>query len=338
MTPDLPARSLAAAMRVMPAGRRDWGRAMQAELAAIDARPERRSFARGCLRAAASEFHLLRGAVHLIVVLGALGTMLAWAGTVGYPPLTAVLYVSLPILAGVCWAGRRVGMLGPVGPGAGAWLLRVGGYLVAGALATVALSHLHPATADAADAGVGVLVFYAVGAGFVLGLPVLLARRSAATARVLATGAGSGLAGALAWVVMVVTAPPIPATVGWALTATGVAVVTALATNTGRTSTIRGCLLAALLAATTAMALIFVAVVLLASYGPDSLIPHITPYALPADRISESRTEIEDPYVLILVLSGLAATALSLAAVLTRRPVVRKRSGGEGLRQDALVP
>ena len=57
------------------------------------------------------------------------------------------------------------------------------------------------------------------------------------------------------------------------------------------------------------MALIFAGVIVLAQWGPDSLIPNITPHAPPGHRISESRIEIVDPYVLIFVLSGLTATA-----------------------------
>jgi hypothetical protein len=79
------------------------------------------------------------------------------------------------------------------------------------------------------------------------------------------------------------------------------------------------------------MALIFAGVVALAQWGPDSLIPSITPHALPADRIAESRIELVDPYVLILVLSALTATALSLAAVLTRQPATGNRSSGQRL-------
>ena len=77
-----------------------------------------------------------------------------------------------------------------------------------------------------------------------------------------------------------------------------------------------------LLATAGTMALIFVTVGLLAHYGSDRLIPDITPGALPGYHISESRTEIIDPYVWILILSALAATVLGLAAVITRRPGV----------------
>jgi hypothetical protein len=334
MTPtdrDRSARLLAAAVRVMPAGRRDWGRAMQAELAAIAEPPQRWSFAWGCVRAAAAQFHLLRGAVHLLVVLGTLGTLLAWTATVDYPPLAWILYVMVSVLTCVCWAARRAGMLGPTGDGVTAWLLRGGGYLIAAAVAAVAVAHTHPATLEAADAGVGILMIATVPASFLIALAAVFAKRSAATARVLTTAAGSGLAATVLWLALVVVIPPIPASVGWALTLTGAAAVAAVLTNIGRSGTTQGCLLAGLLAAATAMALIFAGVVGLAHWGPDSLIPNITPHALPANRVAESRIEIVDPYVLILILSALAATALSLAAVVTRRPAVDNRSSAERL-------
>ena len=325
---DRSARLLAAAVRVMPAGRRDWARAMQAELAAIAEPPQRRSFAWGCVRAAAVQFHLLRGAMHLLVVLGTLGTLLAWTATVDYPPLAWILYVMVSVLTCVCWAARRAGMLGPTGDGVTAWLLRGGGYLIA---AAVAVAHTHPATLEAADAGVGILMIAIVPASFLIGLAAVFAKRSAATVRVLTTAAGSGLAASVLWLALVVVTPPIPASVGWALALTGAAAVTAVLTNTDRSGTTQGCLLAGLLAMATAMALIFAGVVGLAHWGPDSLIPNITPHALPADRVAESRIEIVDPYVLMLVLSGLTATALSLAAVVTRRPVAGARLGRERL-------
>ena len=53
----------------------------------------------------------------------------------------------------------------------------------------------------------------------------------------------------------------------------------------------------------------------------------ITPAALPGQHISESRTEIVDPYVLLLFLSALTATALGLAALLARRPPAPSPNG-----------
>jgi len=326
---DRPARLLGAAVRVMPAGRRDWGRAMQAELAAIEDRSDRRRFAWGCLRAAAVQFHLLRGALHAFAVLAVAGTLVAWAATVGHPPLAWMLSVVVSVLAVVCWAARRAGMLGPTDDGVTAWLLRSAGYLIAVAISAVAIAHSHPATLEAADAGAAVLGLSTIAAGLLTGLATVAARRSAATARVLITGVGSALAATAGWLLVVLIAPPIPATTGWALAATAVAAVIAVLANSGESSTTQACLLAGLTATTTTMASIFGSVLLLAHLGPDSLIPDITPAALPGQHISESRVEIVDPYVLILFLAGAAATVLGLAAVATRRPVTGNSPGVE---------
>ncbi|WP_436534407.1 hypothetical protein [Actinoplanes sp. HUAS TT8] len=319
MGPDVPERLLAAVERVMPAGRRAWGRAMRAELAAIDRPADRLGFAWGCARAAAAQFHLLRGVIHLAVVLGALGAVLAWVVALGYPPLIAVLGPAVTVLAVVTWTARRTGMLGPAGDSAGAWLLRASGYLLAGAITVTGLAHRHPATPEAADSGAGILVFSIIGAGLLLAAAMLASRRSAATARVLIAGTGSGLAGAVIWVLAVLVAPPIPASTGWALAVAGIAGVTALAAGRGRTGTTAGALLSVLLAVAVTLVSIFVAVVLLAHLGPDSVIPDITPFALDGQHIAESRVEIVDPYILVVVLGGLAATALGAAGVLTRR-------------------
>jgi hypothetical protein len=319
---DRPARLLAAAARVIPAERREWVRAMQAELGAIDQPADRWSFVWGCLRAS----HLLRGVLHLLVVLGVLGALLAWIATTDYAPLFWILSVVTSVLAAVCWQGRRAGMLGPTGDGVAAWLLRGGGYLAAAAVAAVAVAHARPATQAAADAGDGLLAFLAVAGSFLIGLVSVGAARSAATRRVLITAAGSAVAAAVVWLVVVLVAPPIPASVGWALTVTGGAAVVAVLANSATTE---GSLLAGLLAVAGTLALIFLSVLLLAHFGPDTLIPDITPGALPGQHISESRVEIVDPYVLILVLSAVTATALGLAAVVTHRPGAALGKGGE---------
>jgi hypothetical protein len=308
---DRPARLLSAAVRLMPVERRDWGRAMHAELAAIDQPADRWSFAWGCLRAS----HLLRGVVHLFVVMGTLGALLAWIATVDYRPLFWILSAVASGLAAVCWQGRRTGMLGPTGDGVAAWVLRGGGYVIAVGVAGVALTHAHPATFEAADASDGVLAIGAVTGSFLIGLA---AARAAAARRALVTGAGCALAATAVWLIAVLVAPPIPASTGGALAATTVAAVVAVLANA---RTARESLLAGLLAVAGSMVLIFVTVLLLARFGPDSLIPDITPAALPGQHISESRIEIVDPYVLMMVLSAVAATALGVAAVVTRRPV-----------------
>jgi hypothetical protein len=316
---DLPGRLLAAVVRVVPGERRDWGRAMEAELAAVEARPDRWSFTRGCLRAAAGQFGLLRGALHLGAVLGTLGAVLAWAAAIGDPLVSGILYVAATVLAAVCWAARRAGMLGPADDSPAAWLLRGLGYLIAAGVVATGLTVVHSGAAGTDGRGAA-LMFGVIATGYLLAGATICAHRSAATKQVIFTGAGIGLGATLVWVATVFIAPPIPVTVEWSLALTGVAAVAAVAANSGRRSTNGGCLLAALLAVTTTLALTFLSVLLLAHLGADRLIPDVTPHALPADRISESRIEIVDPYVLVLVLSGLAAIVLSVTAVATRRP------------------
>jgi hypothetical protein len=313
---DLPGRLLGTTLRLLPAGHRDWGTAMQAELTAVEGRRDRWSFARGCLRTLATQFHLLRAAVHLAVVLVTLGTVFVWAATMDYRPLAWPLDVVVSALAAVCWQARRSAMLGPVGDGTMARLLRAGGYLLAGAIAALGLLHAHPGTAAEAEAGIGPLVAGVSVACYVLGLVLVCARQSAATTRTLLTASGCGVIAALTWLLAVAVAPPIPPSTGWALAVTAIASLAALAVNSGTTGR---ALLAALLAGSIALALIFFAVGLLASFGPDAVIPAITPHALPPDRVAESRIEIVDPYMLVLVLGALAAAALSVAAVTTRR-------------------
>jgi hypothetical protein len=212
------------------------------------------------------------------------------------------------VLAVVCWQARRAAMLGPLGDGAIAWLLRGGGYLLAGGIAAVCLLHAHPTTDDA---GIGLLVGGVVVAAYALGLVLVCARSTHATTRLRLTAVGCGAVAALTWLLAVVIAPPIPASAGWALGLTATAAVAAFSMNLG---TARRALQAGLLSAAVTLAVVFCAVVLLASYGPDSVIPALTPYALPADRVSE----VIDPYVLVLVLGGLVATALA-ATSLSRR-------------------
>jgi hypothetical protein len=385
-SPDGPARVLAAAVRLLPAGRRDWGRALQAELAAVTDPAERRSFARGGVRALAGPAHVLRGTLHLVTVVGTTGMLLAWAATVGDPPQTWTLYLMIVVLSAVCWTARRAGMLGPAGDGRPAGLLRAGGYLIAAGVVALAAGRAHPATLEEADAGAGVLVLGTVAVSFVVGTAVVTAKRSAATARVLVIGAGCGLAATAGWLVVVGVAPPIPPSTAGALISAAVAAVAAVAasavsgtrsgtpagrsavtggesgtpagrsavtggesgtpagrsavtgegsgtptgrfaTTGGRSGTARGRsgatggrLLAGLLAAAVTTALVFVSVIVLAEWGPASLIPAITPHALPGHRVAESRIEIVDPYVLVLVVGAVLATVLGLAAVLTRRP------------------
>jgi hypothetical protein len=71
-------------------------------------------------------------------------------------------------------------------------------------------------------------------------------------------------------------------------------------------------LLAGLLAGTVAAMLILTLVVVLSSYGPPSLIPDLAPAALtPADDLAQSRIEVVDPYLWIMLLGAVTATVQS---------------------------
>jgi hypothetical protein len=312
---DLPERLLGVLTGLLPADRRDWGRAMRAELAAVEGRGERWRFAGGCVGTAAVQFHLLRALVHAAVVLGALAAVFAWAAKIGYRPLSWPLDAVVSVLAVVCWQARRRSMLGPLGDGAAAWVLRGTGYLAAAMIAVVCVRQARAAS----ESGIGLLVVGVVVAAYALGLVLVCARPAPATSRVRLTAVGCASVAALTWLLAVVVAPPIPASTGWALAVTATAAVAALSMNAGTT---RHALMAALLTGALTLALIFCAVVLLARYGPDAVIPAITPAALAADRVTESRIEIIDPYMLVLALGGVTATALA-AATLPVRPARR---------------
>jgi len=308
---DVPSRLLDAMTRLLPPDRRDWGRAMRAEIGAVDGRGERWRFSGGCVRTAALQFHLLRAVVHAAVVLGVLAAVLAWAATIGYRPLSWPLDAVVSVLAAVCWQARRRSMLGPLGDGPAAWLLRGTGYLAAALIAVVCVRQARAAS----ESGIGLLVVGVVVAAYALGLVLVCARPAPATTRVRLTAVGCASVAALTWLLAALVAPPIPASTGWALALTATASVAALSMNLGTT---RRALLAALLSSALTLALIFCAVVLLAHYGPDAAIPAIAPDALAADRMTESRIEIIDPYMLVLALGGVAATILAAASLSTR--------------------
>jgi len=132
----------------------------------------------------------------------------------------------------------------------------------------------------------------------------------------LATGAGCGAAAALVWAATVVALRPIPADASSAVLVTLLAMVGAVAVNRDRGV---GTLRASLCAGAVAALLIVVAVAALSTFGPPSLIPDLAPAALtPADDLAQSRHEIQDPYVAVLALGVLIASALAVAVAATR--------------------
>jgi hypothetical protein len=312
---DTPARVLAGAVRLFPPRHREWGRAMRAELTTIGPRRARWHFALGCVRVVATQRRTV--GYPSLVIVALVGTVAA-TRTVGYAPLHWGLVALVATLVTVPALVRRPGLVGAAADGRVSRLVRAGGGVLVGATAVGVVLDMRSTTTNLGEkAAVGVPVYTVVLATYLLGFLTVTAARSAATARALATGAGAGVAGGVAWSIVVLVHPPIPGSAASALAVTAVVMGAAAAANARG----QGGALAALCAGTVSTLLIVAVVAVLARYGPPTVIPDLVPAALtPARRIAESRIEVEDPYVAVLVLGGLLAALLSVVAVGTRRP------------------
>jgi hypothetical protein len=137
--------------------------------------------------------------------------------------------------------------------------------------------------------------------------------------------------------------PPIPADPAPAvlLIALGMLLATATAT-TGRRDPDVCRLIAGFLAGTVAAMLIVTLVVVLSSFGPPSLIPDLAPAALtPAADLAQSRIELVDPYLWVLLLGAVLATLQSATALgFRRKPATvmeREDAGKEGVGREQSV-
>src|SRR5207248_11024029 len=135
--------------------------------------------------------------------------------------------------------------------------------------------------------------------------------RSQATGRILVAGGGAGAAAA-AWTVRVVRAPPIPddATPAVELVVIGMAVA-AVGAGGGRGAL--GRVLAAACAGMMAALLIVDVVAVLTAFGSPRFIPDLAPAALSrADDLAQSRIELVERYLLLLLFGALIAVALGV--------------------------
>jgi hypothetical protein len=306
---------LAVAVRLLPAGRRDWGTAMRAELAGIEPGPQRLSFALGCVRVIATRPAVWRHAGYPLLVLGVLAGTLRFTAQVGYPPLRwglSGLVASLVVVAGL----GRVRPFGPVADRRAARTVRAGGYLLVGVFAAEAVWSGADKTNHDLGAVPGLTVAFT---GYLLAFLALTARRSAATDRTLTVGALAGTAAAAGWTLVVLAFPPIPRDAGLAVLATALGMGVAMQAARRRAGGETG-LLAGICAGTVASLLIIQAVLLLSTFGPARLIPDLVPAALsPADDLAGSRLEIQDPYVWMLLFGWLIALGQCVASLTIRR-------------------
>jgi hypothetical protein len=308
---------LAGAVRLLPPGRRTWGVAMRAELAGIGGRRARWGFAVGCVRVVATRPAVARRVGYPLLMTGVLAATLWWTSRIAYSPLHWGSVTAVVVLLALAWLGRRRGPLGPVAEGWTARGVRAGGYLLVAAW-TVTLMAVMGKRDPAEQARYAVPIFGVVLTSYLIGFLTLTAKRSAATAMVLTAGLAGGCAAAVVWTVAVFVAPPIPVDLAPAVTLIALGMIVA-ASATGRRGGAERHLLAALCAGTVASIVILSLVVVLSTFAPPSLIPDLAPAALTrADDLAQSRIEIQDPYIWILVLGCLIATLQSAAALASR--------------------
>ncbi len=321
-------RYLAVVERMLPAARRDWGRAMRAELATLDGSAERWRFALGCTRAAMLPSPTSGSAGRSLAFVGASALVLAGevalAGVIGdFTPLV----LALALLA---WLGRRPSYFGPVRPDRATRFARAGGYCLAAAC-VIALV--------AAEGAPGLFRPGSLRSGttFALVLTLVVGAFLAMTARTtrldgaaMIGGIGAGLiAGAAGFVVLPFERVGTPLAHGlpghgtW-LAALPFAAPAAAALVTGRrTRSSDQAVMAALCAAAVGALMIALAglsaIIFLPDKVPDIVGPVMLPGATAAQRQLENSIEASDPYFGLLVFGALLAAVLWAMA----RPPVR---------------
>lgn len=299
---------LAIVVRLLPARHRDWGLAMRAETAALPPGRQRWAHALGCAGAVLAQPAALRSVGYPLAALTVLGLVLRWSAGIADAPLRWSLVAAVALLLAVACLGR---IAGPVGPGVAPRAVRAGGFMVVGAMTALfaAAADGHGPPEEQARTGVPILA--ALLAGYLAAALVLTAARTAPSGRALLTGVAVASAAAGLWLAAQLAFPPLPAHVGGAVCTVGcgVAAVTLLRPGTTRDTT-----LAALCVAVLAPLLVFLGVVAASSHGPAWLIPDLVQAApTPAADLAASRIELQDPYVALLLLAGLAVTVAGRA-------------------------
>ena len=259
---------------------------------------------------------------YLVLMAAVLVAVVMQTSGIRYSPLRWGVVAGVSILVLVSWWGRRPSLLGPVAPHPAARLVRVGAYLLVGGLsvAFVIGAGTHGPPKQQAVGGLPFVTAFM--ASYLIGFLTLTAERNSPTARMLAAGVGAGILAAGLWLVVVLAVPPIPPNGGLAVLLTGAGTAVAAWLNAGRRGGPEHALRAALCAGIVTQLLVFSAVGLLSSFGPERLIPDLVPPAHNAEGdLANSRIEINDPYVGLLFFACLLAIALTAAAITNRRTV-----------------
>ncbi|MFI5908228.1 hypothetical protein [Dactylosporangium sp. NPDC051541] len=310
--------ALAAAVRLLPAPRREWGEAMLAELAGIGPARERRRFAAGCVAAVLTRPAAWRRAVYALLPVVLAGLVVRWSAAIDWAPRRWGVVAFAVVLAAVA----ELGVLGPFGPvaaGPAARIARLVAYALVGALAVEAGWFMAQQTN--ADLG-GEPVLAAVFAGFLTGALAMTGHRAAVTAGTLLTGLAGGFGIAGIWAATVLLAPPIPADVGLPVILLGLGLA-GIGLVVERRRGPAAAWAVATTAGTTAVLLIVNLLTALSVAAPDRLIPHLLPPLVPAAaQIAGSRVELPDHYLWLLLLGWFLALAQWTAARQTRETTV----------------
>jgi hypothetical protein len=323
---DGPARLAAAAGRLLPASRREWGQAMAAELSAIDGPARRWRFAAGVAAVAlVPPGHRVR-ALSVAVVTAAATVAVAWTADRTLPQLSvfaSVLGALLTVvLAAIALRWRRPGPAAAI----------TAALVVAGSVATVAsvvaVTRDHPSAVSDPSHVYGVV--FAV----VLAIYVVLAAASAGARRAaLWWGLGGAVASSLVWLSML----PSHATIEglglylWPVGGAGALVASVGAARTRRSVTAgaRAALTAAIVSAPVFFALDLVRVLTLDQYVltspydlaqyPHSGFPDVASFVL-SDTIGGGIIGVLMMYPVLLVAVGLLGGVIGAAGPF-RRPV-----------------
>jgi len=318
---DAAAWLLGSVVRLLPGEQRDWGAAMVAELASLDGGRERWRFAVECAGVIVRRPAVLRRAVGVLAPVAVLGYVWWWSAGIGWAPRRWGVVAFVAVLAVVAELGL-VGPLGPVGRGVSARVARAVGYLLVGALAVEsAWSLAHKENSDLT----GVPVLAVMLAGYLVAVLAVTSRRSPATARTLAIGLTGGLMAGGGWTALAVLDPPIPPSpvLAIAFVAMGMAGAALLDRRDG------GAARAALIAGTTGALLVINVVTVLSTFGSAWLIPELVPAALtPADRLANSRIELVDPYMWVLLIGWFVALTQGISGRGGRQPLPATTTAG----------
>lgn len=327
---DVAERLLAMMVGLLPAARRDWGRAMCAELEGIVVQRDRWSFAVGCATAMLRQFAVLKSLAYTVIAEAAVVGVVVWSRDFTYAPLRWGVVAIVLVLVGLATLGRVRGPLGPVAGSRSARLARGFGYLVVAGATIGFLAFLRAMEGNDVDLahygapiGGAMLILYL--AGFV----AATSDRAIATGRTLRWGMAGGIGAVLLWPLSVLALGQIPDSTGLAVVMVVAGVIVAVWGTAQQTAQ---AWVAALFAGTTGSLLTVAELIAMANYAPARMIPDLAPAALTAaDDLELSRSELVDAYLYLIVIGALIALALGLASRMRRprpTPVAMRLTAG----------